>query len=669
VYGSAGPDDVLDEGAAFDPITPYARSKVQVEADVSKLADDDFSPVYLRNATVYGVSPRLRGDLVVNNLVGWAFTTGRVLLKSDGTPWRPLVHVEDVSRAFLAALLAPREVVHNQAFNVGRSGENYRIRDVAERVEAALPGSRIDYAEGAGPDPRCYRVDFAKIESVLPEFRARWTVERGVAELRDAYRAAGLRQEDLEGDRYLRIRRIRTLLEEGSLDADLRWTHGGEPPRVAPLRLDRTRELQRRSHAVIPGGAHTYAKGDDQYPELAPGFIARGRGCRVWDVDGNEFIEYGMGLRAVTLGHAHPAVLRAAREAMEGGVNFTRPHPLEVECAEELVGLIEHAEMAKFTKDGSTATTAAVTLARAHTGRDLVALCADHPFFSYDGWFMGTTEMDAGIPQAVKDLTLRFRYNDLDSVRALFAEHPDGIAALVLEPSRGEDPRDGFLHELRRLCSAHGTVLVFDEMITGFRWHLGGAQAYYGVAPDLSTFGKALANGFSVSALVGRREIMERGGLRHPGPRVFLLSTTHGAETHGLAAALATMRIYQREPVIEHLWRQGEALARGFGEAAAELGVAEQVQVVGRPCNLAYVTRDREGRPSQAFRSLFLQETLARGVMMPSLVVSYAHGDADIEQTLEAVRGALAVYRDALEDGVERFLVGRPSQLVFRRFN
>jgi glutamate-1-semialdehyde 2,1-aminomutase len=435
------------------------------------------------------------------------------------------------------------------------------------------------------------------------------------------------------------------------------------------VKLDRTREFQEKSHALIPGGCHTYAKGDDQYPQLAPGFIARGEGCRVWDVDGNEFIEYGMGLRAVTLGHAYPPVLRRVGEALRGGVNFTRPAPIEVECAEQLLGLIEHADMVKFTKDGSTATTAAITLARAHTGRDRVALCADHPFFSYNGWFIGTTPRDAGIPKAIQDLPLTFRYNDIDSVRALFADHPEGIAALIMEPSRGEDPQDGFLHEVRRLCTEHETVFVLDEMITGFRWHLGGGQAYYDVAPDLSTFGKAMANGFSVSALVGRREIMELGGLHHDRRRVFLLSTTHGAETHGLAAALETMRIYEREPVIEHLWHQGERLARGVGLAVAEVGLEDYVQVVGKPCNLAYVTRDREKRPSQAYRTLFLQETLARGVLMPSLVVSYSHGDAEIERTVEAVRGALKVYRDALEDRVERFLAGPPSRVVYRAYN
>jgi nucleoside-diphosphate-sugar epimerase len=228
VYGAASPEDLVDENASFCPVTPYARSKVLVESDVAPLADDGFSPTFLRNATVYGVSRRLRGDLVVNNLVGWALTTGRVFLKSDGTPWRPLVHIEDVCRAFRAALEAPRERVHGRAFNVGREGENYRIRDVAELVGAALPGSAVEFAEGAGPDPRCYRVDFAAIRKALPEFEPRWTVALGIEELSAAFRRIGLGAEELEG-RYLRIRRIRQLIEAGALDGELHWTERSHP--------------------------------------------------------------------------------------------------------------------------------------------------------------------------------------------------------------------------------------------------------------------------------------------------------------------------------------------------------------------------------------------------------------------------------------------------------
>ena len=222
LYGASG-DDLLDETAGFNPVTPYGKSKILVEQDLSKLAGPDFSPTYMRNATAYGASPRLRGDLVVNNLTGFAFTTGEVLMKSDGTPWRPLVHIEDISRAFIAALHAPRDLVHDQAFNVGRTEENYRIRDVAEIVESVVPGSKVSFADNAGPDLRNYRVDCSKIARVLPEFRPEWTVMRGVEELYRAYVKNSLTYEEFLGPRYLRIKHIQDLQQSRSIGEDLRW--------------------------------------------------------------------------------------------------------------------------------------------------------------------------------------------------------------------------------------------------------------------------------------------------------------------------------------------------------------------------------------------------------------------------------------------------------------
>ena len=428
-------------------------------------------------------------------------------------------------------------------------------------------------------------------------------------------------------------------------------------------------EIQRRAHDVIPGGSHTYAKGDDQYPSNAPAALVRGAGSHVWAPDGREFIEYGMGLRAVTLGHAYPPVVDAVCEAASSGVNFTRPSPIEVECAEELLSFVPGAEMAKFAKNGSDVTTAAVRLARACTGRDLVAICDDQPFLSTDDWFIGTTAMNAGIPRAVADLTVGFHYNDLAGLRELFKRHPGRIACVMLEAATSVEPEPGFLEGVRALCDREGALLIFDEMITGFRWHIGGAQAVYGVIPDLSCFGKALGNGFAVSALLGRREYMERGGLRHGGERVFLLSTTHGAEGVGLAAARATMRVYRGEPVIETLHARGRRLQEGVAQAATALGIDDYFQVAGRPCNLIYVTRDPSRERSQAFRALFMQEIIRRGILGPSFVVSYSHSDADIDRTVEAVGGALDVYRRALDGGVERFLDGPPVKPVFRRFN
>jgi len=222
LYGAAG-DAFLDESASFNPVTPYGESKVFVERDVGRLADDGFSPVFLRNATAYGVSARLRADLVVNNLVGYACTSGRVFIKSDGTPWRPLVHVADIGHAFLAALEAPRDAIHGQAFNVGANAENYRIREIAEMVREEVPGSVVEFAADAGPDKRCYRVDCSKIARMLPSFRPRWNVRAGIRQLAEAYRRHGLTESEFLGSRYLRIRRVRELMELGRLDADLRW--------------------------------------------------------------------------------------------------------------------------------------------------------------------------------------------------------------------------------------------------------------------------------------------------------------------------------------------------------------------------------------------------------------------------------------------------------------
>lgn len=429
----------------------------------------------------------------------------------------------------------------------------------------------------------------------------------------------------------------------------------------------RSHQLSARLRNLIPGGAHTYAKGKDQYPEFAPHVLARGRGCHVWDIDGNEFIEYGMGLRAVTLGHAFPQVVEAVRKSLDLGTNFNRPAAMELECAETFLEIIEGADMVKFTKDGSTADTAALKLARAYTGRDMVALCAEHPFFSYDDWAMCTTTMDGGIPEVERSMTLRFNYNDIESLQRLFLEKPGRIAAVFLEAVRTEEPVDGFLQGIQALCREHGAVMVFDEVITGFRFHLGGAQKLYGVVPDLAIFGKALANGFSVSALCGKREIMRLGSREREQDNVFLLSTTHGAEIPALAAAIATMRVYRSEPVVEQLYRQGERLQRGMLEAVRRHGMGDYVTIAGRPCNLLFGTRGPDGQPSQAYRTLFLQELIRRGVLAPSFIVSYSHTDEDIDKTIDAIDGALSVYKRALDEGTDRYLVGSPSRHVFDR--
>lgn len=433
--------------------------------------------------------------------------------------------------------------------------------------------------------------------------------------------------------------------------------------------FSKSRALRPKAHRLIPGGAHTYAKGDDQYPEQAPAFIAHGKGCHVWDLDGNEFIEYGMGLRAVTLGHAFEPVVEAAYRQMQQGINFNRPAKIEVDLAEVMLNIVEGADMVKFAKNGSDVTTAAIKLARAYTGRDVVAICGDQPFFSTDDWFIGSTDMNAGIPQTVIDMTLKFRYNDLADLRQLFERHPGRIACVLMEAEAATAPDPGYLLAVKALCETRGAILIFDEMITGFRWHLGGAQRFHGVVPHLSTFGKGMGNGFAISALAGKRELMRLGGLDHDKERVFLLSTTHGAETHALAASLETIRIYHEQDVIGHLWRQGERLRTGVDQVIARHGIADNFEMIGRPSNLIYRTADQTGQPSQAFRALFLQELIRGGILAPSFVVSFSHSDDVIDRTIDAVDQALEVYARALEDGVEKYLVGRPIKPVNRKYN
>ena len=426
--------------------------------------------------------------------------------------------------------------------------------------------------------------------------------------------------------------------------------------------FDRSNQLQARLHELVPGGAHTFAKGSDQYPEGMAPVLTHGRGARVWDVDGNEFVEYGMGMRAVTLGHAYEPVLEAVRKVLVDGLSFTRPTELELAAAEDFLSLVPGADMVKFGKNASDATSTAIRLARAATGRELVVLCHDQPYFSAQDWFVGTLPINSGVPDAVRSLIKTFGYHDLESRRTVLEQHEGQVACVMLEAASAlAEPAPGFLEGVRELCDRHGAVLVFDETITGFRWATGGAQSVYGVTPDLSTWGKAMGNGFPIAAIAGRRELMELGGLNTDRPRVFLLSSTHGAETVSLAAFRAVVRAYAETDPVATMERQGAKLAAGVNAVAAEAGIGEALSVLGRPSCQIFRTADAGGSPSQPMRTLFLQEILRRGVLGPSYVSSAAHTDADVEQTVEAARGATVAYRKALETGrPEALFEGRP---------
>jgi glutamate-1-semialdehyde 2,1-aminomutase len=446
-----------------------------------------------------------------------------------------------------------------------------------------------------------------------------------------------------------------------------------------------------RLHSVIPGGAHTYSRGDDQFPAIAPSILTRGEGAYVWDADGRRYLDYGMALRAVTVGYANARINAAAIRQIENGVNLTRPSIVELEAAETMIDLIPSADMVKFAKNGSTVTTAAVKLARAHTGRRYVCIPRQHPFFSYDDWFIGTTNVRRGVPAEHAALSLLFDYGDIASLAKLFDEHPTDIACVITEPATlvGPCPKQcaklgngnancricpehgrNFLVQARELAHRHGALFILDEMITGFRWHLRGAQTYYGVEPDLSTFGKAMANGYAVSALVGRREIMELGGIRSAGAkRVFLISTTHGAEMPALGAFVETVQVYKEHDVTGHVWRYGEQLFEGLKGIARGLGIADHFDMDGSHVLMNFVTRDADGAVSLPMRTLFVQEMARRGVLMPWIGVSLAHGEEELKLTLSAAEEALKVYRQALADGWKKYLVGEPVKPVFRTHN
>jgi len=421
---------------------------------------------------------------------------------------------------------------------------------------------------------------------------------------------------------------------------------------------------------VIPGGAHTYSRGHDQYPANAPQILVSGKGAYVLDPAGNRFLDYGMALRAVNIGYAEDEIDQAAWAQMRNGNNLTRPSLIELQAAELLVGLIESVDMVKFTKNGSTSVSAAVKLARAYTGRELVARCAEHPFFSYDDWFIGSTPLTRGIPKGTIEQTKLFPFNDITALEALLERFSGQVACVVLEPAATDEPRNDYLLRVQELCRKSGTLFVLDEMITGFRWHMKGAQHLYGVEPDLSTFGKAMANGYSVSCVAGRREVMELGSIEFEGrERVFLLSTTHGAEMSGLGAFVATVGFMQRQEVVAHLWDYGSKLVSMLQRQAIAHGIAESFRVGGAACSPYYVTFDTSGAHSLALRTLFLQEMIRHGVLMPWIALSYRHGEAELAATERAVDSAFRVYRRGLEEGVERYLEGPVIKPVFRRFN
>lgn len=424
-------------------------------------------------------------------------------------------------------------------------------------------------------------------------------------------------------------------------------------------RYRHSEEMLKQALEIIPLGSQTFSKSKTQYPYgVSPYFIKRGQGSRVWDVDGNEYIDFVNALAAITLGYNDPDVTGAVKAQLDDGTIFSLPHELELKVAEKIVEMVPCAEMVRFGKNGSDVTSGAIRLARAYTKKDHVAVCGYH---GWQDWYIGATSRNLGVPQSTRDLTHVFTYNDIDSLNKIFLEYPSQVAAVIMEPMNNMEPRDGFLERVRDMAHKNKAVFIFDETITGFRFANGGAQEYFGVIPDLATFGKGLANGYPLSVLAGKAEIMRL-------VEDIFFSFTFGGETLSLAAALATMTKLQKETVIKTLWSQGEKVVEGTNALIEKHDLKDVLSTGGKACWSFLLFRDTDVYSQWELKTLFLQEIFARGILtVGTHNMSYAHSDDDISQLLKVYDEVFGNLKDAIVNNrLKELLKTRPLVPLFK---
>ncbi|HAT8752256.1 TPA: aminotransferase class III-fold pyridoxal phosphate-dependent enzyme [Legionella pneumophila] len=414
-----------------------------------------------------------------------------------------------------------------------------------------------------------------------------------------------------------------------------------------------------RALESIPLGSQTFSKSYVQFPKgVSPLFLQRGAGCKVWDLDGNEYTDFVNGLLAVTLGYNDPDVNTSVLEQLQNGVTFSLAHPLETMVAEKLIETIPCAEMVRFGKNGSDVTSGAIRLARAYTNKDRIAVCGYH---GWQDWYIGTTPRNLGVPKSTQELTHTFVYNDIDSLDRLFSAYPDQFAAVIMEPMNIEQPKSGFLESVKELAHRHGALLIFDEMITGFRFAIGGAQSYFNVIPDLATFGKGMANGYPLAALVGRKDIMQL-------MTEIFFSFTFGGETLSLAASYATINKIQSQPVIEKLFTLGTQLKEGIHQLIDKYSMEDFLSCVGHPSWSFLIFKDIDPYTSWDIKTLWMQEILARGILsFGTHNLSYAHNEYDIDNLLKIYNEVFPLLREAVvQKNLHKLLSAEPLQPLFK---
>ena len=401
----------------------------------------------------------------------------------------------------------------------------------------------------------------------------------------------------------------------------------------------------------------TLAKGPGQYVKgIAPKYLKSGKGAHVWDVDGNEYIDYNMAIGPVSLGYCYPMVDQAIIHQLQYGITFSMMHELEVELAELIHRIIPNAESIRISKTGADVTSAAIRVARAYTGRKKILCCGYH---GWHDWYIGVTNRDKGIPEEIKALSATFDYNNIESVKESIDED---TACVILEPFVFEAPENNFLAELKEVCEANGTLLIFDEMWTGFRIALGGAQEYFGVMPDLACYSKAFANGMPISLLTGKKEIMELFN-----EEVFFF-TTFGGETLSIAAAIATIQEMEQKNVPAYLAEKGKLLKDGYNNIATNLGIQQFTKCIGYDCRSLITFDPSAGNPLEV-KSYVQQELFKRGILWSGFHnMCFSHTDDDINYTLSVYQEVLAMLKDAIASNtIKEKLLGIPVEAVFRK--
>jgi len=428
------------------------------------------------------------------------------------------------------------------------------------------------------------------------------------------------------------------------------------------LNLSQSNKLFNAAYKVIPGGTQTFSKAPAQHVSgVSPKLLMKSSGCNVWDVDGNEYIDYMMALGPNILGYADKEVNEAAYEGAKLGVNSSLGHPLESQLAQELISKIPCAEMVRFGKNGSDVTAAAIRVARGYTGRDKVLVCGYH---GWQDWFIGSTSRNLGVPKVVQDLTVEFFYNDIDSLLKAFKENQDSVAAVIMEPVNFYEPEDDFLNKVKSITHDNGAILIFDEVITGFRMEIGGAQSHFNVTPDLACFGKAMANGYPLSALVGSSKIMTLF------EEVFFSGTFSG-ELVSISAALATIKALEKRDTLNHINQMGTRLKDGYNEIADSLDMRHITEMIGYGWWPEYVFYDEHRKGSLEIQSLFQQEIVRRGILSRAgIFLCGSHQEAHIEETLQVFKDALTVVIEAIKtDNVLNWLDGEVLVPVIRAKN